>query len=92
MVIRSSGQTASVSQRDEYGEILSKNANACSSNIIAIIPTFSGRYRLGVGIVRCFRFFCFALVIDTSSTTANYQTHRESSFKECRKVLKELCV
>ena len=36
MVILSSRQTASVSQRDEDGEILSKNANACSFNIIAI--------------------------------------------------------
>lgn len=85
MVILSSRQTASVSQRDEDGEILSKNANACSFNIIMIIPTFSGRYRLGVGIVYCFRFFCFALVIDTSSTEANYQTHRESSLKSVEK-------
>ena len=85
MVILSSRQTASVSQRDEGGEILNKNANACSFNIIAIIPTFSGRYRLGVGIVHCFRFFCFALVIDTSLTAANDQTHRESSFKSVEK-------
>ena len=85
MVILFSRQTASVSQRDEDGEILSKNANACSFNIIAIIPTFSGGYLLGVGIVHCFRFFCFALVIDTPSTAANYQSHRESSFKSVQK-------
>ena len=85
MVILSSRQTASVSQRDEDGEILSKNANTCSFNIIAIITTFSGRYRLGVGIVRCFRFFYFALVIDTSTTAANYQTHRGSIFKSVEK-------
>lgn len=85
MVILSSRQTASVSQRDKDGEILSKNANACSFNIIVIIPTFSGRYPLGVGIVHGFRFFCFALVIATSSIATNYQTHRESSFKSVEK-------